>query len=72
MNVIDETKQVFTDLIYDSVMVQVFKDWLIEESRKVSDKAYHVGGQFNLGYAAGISACCERFVEYVDGRYKIK
>lgn len=43
----------------------------IEESRKADDKAYHVGGQFNLGYAAGLDVCCERFIEYVDGRYKV-
>jgi hypothetical protein len=48
------------ELIYDSVMVQLFKDWLIEESRKADKKAYHVGGQFNLGYAAGLDACCEK------------
>lgn len=66
----NETRQAFTDLIYDTVMVQLFKDWLIEESRKADDKAYHVGGQFNLGYAAGLDVCCERFIEYVDGRYK--
>lgn len=71
MQRVDEAKQVFTDLIYDSVMVQLFKDWLIEESRKADDKAYHVGGQFNLGYAAGLNDCLERFVEYVDGRYKV-
>ena len=51
------------ELVYDSVMVQLFKDWLIEESRKADDKAYHVGVQFNLGYAAGLYACCERFNE---------
>ena len=60
----DETKQAFTELVYDSVVVQLFKDWLIEESRKADDKAYHVGGQFNLGYAAGLDACCEKFMEY--------
>ena len=67
----NEAKQAFTELVYDSVVVQLFKDWLIEESRKADDKAYYVGGQFNLGYAAGIDACRERFVEYVDGRYKV-
>lgn len=70
MNYFNEAKQAFTELIYDSVMVQVFKDWLIEESKKADDKAYHVGGQFNLGYAAGLDVCLEKFVEYVDGRYK--
>lgn len=25
-----------------------------------------VGGQFNLGYAAGLDACCEKFVEYYE------
>ena len=34
----DETKQAFTELVYDSVVVQLFKDWLIEESRKADDK----------------------------------
>lgn len=58
------------ELIYDTVMVQLFKYWLIEESHKAADKAYHVGGQFNLGYAAGLDTCVEKFVEYVDGRYK--
>lgn len=71
MSCVNEAKQAFTDLIYDSVMVWMFKEWLIEESKKADDKAYHVGGQFNLGYAAGLDVCCERFVEYVDGRYKV-
>lgn len=65
-----EVKQAFTELVYDSVMVQLFKDWLIEESRKADKKAYHFGGQFNLGYAAGLDACYEKFIEYVDGRHK--
>ena len=56
------------ELIYDSVMIQLFKDWLIEESRKADDKAYHVGGQFNLGYAAGLDACYEKFNEIVKVR----
>ena len=62
----NEAKQTFTELVYDTVMVQLFKDWLIEESRKADKKAYHVGGQFNLGYAAGISACLERFNEIIE------
>ena len=66
----DEAEQAFTELVYDSVVVQLFKDQLIEESRKADNKAYHVGGQFNLGYAAGLDACCEKFVEYVEGRHK--
>lgn len=70
MPYMNEAKQPLTELIYDTVMIQLFKNWLIEESRKADDKAYHVGGQFNLGYAAGLDVCCERFVEYVDGRYK--
>lgn len=70
MSYVNETKQAFTELVYDSVIVQLFKDWLIEESRKAGDKAYHVGGQFNLGYAAGLDVCRKRFIEYVDGRYK--
>ena len=71
MSYLKDAKQTSTELVYDSVMVQLFKDWLIEESRKADDKAYHVGGQFNLGYAAGLDVCLERFVEYVDGRYKV-
>ena len=71
MSYVNEVKQTSTELVYDSVMVQLFKDWLIEESRKADDKAYHVGGQFNLGYASGLDACYERFVEYVDGRHKV-
>lgn len=67
----NEAKQTSTELVYDSVMVQLFKDWLIEESRKADSKAYHFGGQFNLGYAAGLDVCLERFVEYVDRRYKV-
>ena len=63
MQHVNEAKQTFTELVYDSVVVQLFKDWLIEESRKAYDKAYHVGGQFNLGYAAGLDACCEKFNE---------
>ena len=70
MQYVNEVKQAFTELVYDSVVVQLFKDWLIEESRKADKKAYHVGGQFNLGYAAGLDACCEKFMEYVDGGYK--
>ena len=70
MQHVNEVKQAFTELIYDSVVVQLFKDWLIEESRKADDKAYHFGEQFNLGYAAGLDACCERFLEYVDRRHK--
>ena len=70
MSYVKEVEQAFTELVYDSVVVQLFKDWF-EESRKADDKAYHVGGQFNLGYASGIDACCERFNEYVDGRHKI-
>lgn len=71
MSCLKEVKQAFTVLIYDSVVVQLFKDWLIEESRKADDKAYHVGGQFNLGYASGFDACYEKFIEYVDERYKV-
>lgn len=70
MQHVNEIRQAFTELVYDSVVVQLFKDWLIEESRKADDKAYHVGGQFNLGYAAGLDVCVEKFVEYVDGRHK--
>ena len=70
MQHVNEAKQTFTELVYDSVVVQLLKDWLIEESRKADDKAYHVGGPFNLGYAAGFDACREKFFEYVDGRYK--
>ena len=66
MSYVNEVKQAFTELVYDSVVVQLFKDWLIEESRKADDKAYHVGGQFNLGYAAGLDACCEKFAEYYE------
>ena len=66
-----EAEQAFTELVYDSVVVQLFKDWLIEESRKADKKAYHFGGQFNLGYAAGLDVCLERFVEYVDRRHKV-
>ena len=64
----NEAKQTFTELVYDTVMVQLFKDWLIEESRKADSKAYHFGGQFNLGYAAGLDVCCERFNEIVRVR----
>ena len=35
----DEAEQTSTELVYDSVMVQLFKDWLIEESRKADKKA---------------------------------
>lgn len=65
-----EVEQAFTELVYDSVVVQLFKDWLVEESRKADDKAYHVGGQFNLGYAAGLDACCEKFMEYYEKETK--
>lgn len=71
MQHVNEIRQAFTELIYDSVVVRLFKDWLIEESRKADSKAYHFGGQFNLGYAAGLDVCCEKFVGYVDGRYKV-
>lgn len=68
MSYVNEAKQAFTELVCDSVVVQLFKDWLIEESRKADDKAYHVGGQFNLGYAAGLDVCYERFNEIVRVR----
>lgn len=68
MSYVNEAKQAFTELVYDSVVVQLFKDWLIEESRKADDKAYHVGEQFNLGYAAGLDVCYERFNEIVRVR----
>ena len=68
MSYVNEVKQAFTELVYDSVVVQLFKDWLIEETRKADDKAYRVGGQFNLGYAAGLDACCEKFNEIVRVR----
>ena len=71
MSYFKEAKQAFPELVYDSVVVQLFKDWLIEESRKADKKAYYFGEQFNLGYAAGLDACVEKFVEYVDGRYKV-
>ena len=71
MQHVNEIRQAFTELVYDSVVVQLFKDWLIEESRKADKKAYHFGGQFNLGYAAGLDVCLERFVEYVDRRHKV-
>lgn len=71
MSYLKEAEQAFTELVHDSVMVQLFKDWLIVESYKADDKAYHIGGQFNLGYAAGLDACYEKFMEYVDGRYKV-
>lgn len=53
----------------DSVMVQAFKDWLFKESKKADSKAFHVGGQFDLGYAAGIEACYTKFIEYIDKLY---
>ena len=68
MSYVNEVKQTFSELVYDSVVVQLFKDWLIEESRKADSKAYHFGGQFNLGYAAGLDVCCERFNEIVRVR----
>lgn len=68
MSYVNEAKQAFTELVYDSVVVQLFKDWLTEESRKADDKAYHFGGQFNLGYAAGLDVCLERFNEIVRVR----
>ena len=39
MSYLKEAEQTSTELVYDSVMVQLFKDWLIEESRKADDKA---------------------------------
>lgn len=50
MSYLKEAEQAFTELVYDTVMVQLFKYWLIEESHKAVDKAYHVGRLFNLGY----------------------
>lgn len=61
----NETKQALTKLIHDSVMVQVFKDWLFEESKKADSKAFHFGGQFDLGYAAGLGICRTKFIEYI-------
>ena len=34
MPYVNEAKQTPTELVYDSVMVQLFKNWLIEESRE--------------------------------------
>ena len=53
----------------ESVMVRVFKDWLFEESKKADIKAFHFGGQFNLGYAAGLNVCYAKFIEYVGKLY---
>lgn len=54
---------------YESIMVQAFKDWLFEESKKADSKAFYVGEQFNLGYAAGLDVCCAKFIEYIDKLY---
>lgn len=53
----------------ESVIVQAFKDWLFEESKKADSKAFHFGEQFNLGYAAGLDACCAKFIEYIGKLY---
>lgn len=45
-------------------MIQSFKDWLLEESKKADKKAFYNGEQFNLGYAAGLDACRAKFIEY--------
>lgn len=62
----NEAKQAFTEIVHDGVMVQAFKDWLFEESKKADSKAFHFGGQFNLGYAAGLDVCCAKFIEHID------
>lgn len=51
-------------------MIQAFKDWLLEESKKADKKAFHTGEQFNLGYAAGLDACCAKFIEYIKPKRK--
>lgn len=45
-------------------MIQSFKDWLLEESKKADKKAFYNGEQFNLGYAVGLDACRAKFIEY--------
>ena len=62
----NEAKQAFTEIVHDGVMVQAFKDWLFEESKKADSKAFHFGGHFNLGYAAGLDVCRTKFIEYID------
>lgn len=34
----NEAKQAFTEIVHDGVMVQAFKDWLFEESKKLTVK----------------------------------
>lgn len=65
----NEAKQALTEIVHESVMIQAFKDWLFEESNKADSKAFHFGGQFDLGYAAGLDICRTKFIEYVDKSY---
>lgn len=62
----NEAKQAFTEIVHDGVMVQAFKNWLFEESKKADSKAFHFGWQFNLGYAAGLDVCRTKFIKYID------
>lgn len=63
-------RRAFYDFCKDSVALKLFRDWLLEASTKADKKAYHATDRFDIGYAAGLDVCCERFIEYVDGRYK--
>ena len=65
----NEAKQAFAEMVHESVMIQAFKDWLFEESKKADSKAFHFGGQFDLGYAAGLDVCRTKFIEYIDKLY---
>ncbi len=53
----------------DNVMVQAFKDWLFEKSKKADSKAFYTGEQFDLGYAAGLDACYAKFIAYIGKLY---
>lgn len=70
--VVDDLKTTSKNsMIYtnENSMVRVFKDWLFEESKKADSKAFHIGEQFNLGYAAGLDACYAKFIEYIGKSY---
>lgn len=52
---------------HESAIIQAYKYWLFEESKKADNKAFHTGEQFNLGYAAGLDVCRAKFIKYFGG-----
>ena len=67
-----EAEQAFTELVYDSVVVQLFKDWLIEESRKADDKATMSVGNSILAMLRGLMLVVKDLLNMLMGGRRIK